>query len=259
MGIINVTPDSFSDGGDNINIEKVLNKVEKWLSLGVDIIDIGGESTRPGSEPVSEDDELLRTIPTIEAIIKKFPKAFISIDTMKYKVAKAALDAGATMINDVSGLTASPEIANLAAKHDAELVIMHLPAPPKIMQEAPKYNNLLQDVFDFLAKQIDFAKSCGVKKIYADIGIGFGKTFEDNWELLRNIEMFHKLNVPLLLGISRKRFIGEFLNISDAKQRDFATMILHTLLLGKGIDIIRIHNVEQATQMRKVAEKLNLA
>ncbi len=256
MGIINVTPDSFSDGGDNVIIENIVEKVGNWLSLGIDIIDIGGESTRPGSDFISESEELSRVLPAIEAIISKYPDAFISIDTMKYKVAEQALLAGAKMINDISGLTANPDIAELAAKHNAELAIMHLPAPPKVMQDSPKYNNLIEDIFEFLRRQIDFAKSHGVKTIYADVGIGFGKTYEDNWELLRNIDRFRKLNVLLMLGVSRKRFIGEFLNIKEPKNRDFATNIIHALLYEKQIEVIRVHNVERAIEMRKIAEHL---
>lgn len=258
MGIINVTPDSFSDGGTNDNIDKILKKVGYWIELGVDIIDVGGESTRPGSDSVSEELEIERTSPVIESIIRNFPQAFVSIDTMKFSVAEAALQAGAKMINDVSGLTNNPDIADLAAEYSAELVIMHLPDSPKTMQIAPVYQNLISDVFSFLKKQIKFAQSKGVKKVYADVGIGFGKTADDNWELLRNIEEFHKLGVPLLLGVSRKRFIGELLELQEPKDRDTATMMLHSMLLGKSIDIIRVHNVESAIQMRKMYDKLKI-
>jgi dihydropteroate synthase len=255
MGIINATPDSFSDGGDNENIEEVLRKVEIWLSQGVDIIDIGGESTRPGSEPVPLELELKRTVPLIEQIKNKYPNAYISIDTTKYDVAKQAILAGADMINDISGLTFDIRLAELAAENDKALCIMHLPAPPKIMQERIHYKDLLQDIHSFLERQISLAIKLGVKEIYADVGIGFGKTFEHNWILLKNIDYFYSLGVPLLLGISRKRFIGEFLGIANPKERDFATMIIHTLLASKNIEIIRVHNVELAVQIRKIIDK----
>lgn len=255
MGIINTTPDSFSDGGDNENIDIVLEKVRRWLSLGVDIIDIGGESTRPGSDPVPLEEELRRTIPYIQKIKENYPNAYISIDTTKYEVAYQAILSGADMINDISGLTFDSRLAHLAAQYDKALCVMHLPAPPKIMQQTIHYDNLLDDIYNFLDKQVKYAQNCGVKQIYADVGIGFGKTFEQNWILLANIDYFSKLGVPLLLGISRKRFIGEYLQIANPKERDFATMIIHTLLYDKKIDIIRVHNVELAIQMRKIVEK----
>ncbi|HOQ49347.1 MAG TPA: dihydropteroate synthase [Candidatus Kapabacteria bacterium] len=257
MGIINATPDSFSDGGDNENLSVVLEKVGLWLGFGVDILDIGGESTRPGSEPVPTEIEIKRTIPLIQAIKERFPHLYISIDTTKYEVAEQAIANGADMINDISGLTFEPRLAELASKHNKALCIMHLPAPPKIMQQSIHYDNLLDDIYTFLSRQIAFARSQGVEQIYADVGIGFGKTFEQNWELLRNIDYFRRLGVPLLLGISRKRFIGEFLQIPEPKERDFATMLIHALLWQKQIEIIRVHNVEMAVMMRKVAEKLN--
>lgn len=260
MGIINATPDSFSDGGDNENLSVVLEKVGLWLGFGVDILDIGGESTRPGgSEPVPTEIEIKRTIPLIQAIKERFPHLYISIDTTKYEVAEQAIANGADMINDISGLTFEPRLAELASKHNKALCIMHLPAPPKIMQQSIHYDNLLDDIYTFLSRQIAFARSQGVEQIYADVGIGlsFGKTFEQNWELLRNIDYFRRLGVPLLLGISRKSFIGEFLQIPEPKERDFATMLIHALLWQKQIEIIRVHNVEMAVMMRKVAEKLN--
>lgn len=256
MGIINATPDSFSDGGDNENLSVVLEKVGRWLEMGVDILDIGGESTRPGSEPVPAEIEIERTIPLIQAIKKHYPQAYISIDTNKFEVAEQAIANGADMINDISGLTFEVRLAELAANHKKALCIMHLPAPPKIMQQSIHYDNLLEDIYTFLERQISFARSKGVQEIYADLGIGFGKTFEQNWELLRNIEYFRRLGVPLLLGISRKRFIGEFLQISTPKERDFATMIIHAFLWKHKIEIIRIHNVELAIQMKRIAEKL---
>jgi len=257
MGIINTTPDSFSDGGDNENLSVVLEKVGRWLELGVDILDIGGESTRPGSDPVPVELEIRRTIPLIQFIKEHYPQSYISIDTTKYEVAEQAIESGADMINDISGLTFEPRLADLAAKHKKSLCVMHLPAPPKIMQQSIHYDNLLDDIYTFLERQIAFARSKGVEEIYADIGIGFGKTFEQNWELLRNIDYFCRLGVPLLLGISRKRFIGEFLQIPEPKERDFATMVIHALLWSKQIEIIRVHNVEMATQMRRITEKLN--
>ncbi len=256
MGILNVTPDSFSDGGTNENIEDVLKKVGFWLGAGVDIIDIGGESTRPGSLGVSEQEEIDRTLPLIEKIIKTYPDAFISIDTMKYHVAKAAAKAGAQMINDISGLQNDPRIAELAAKENLELVVMHLPEKPLLMQINPHYDNLIEEVYEFLSRQIEFAKSCGVKTIYADVGIGFGKTFEDNWTLLRNLSRFENLGSGLLLGISRKKFLGSYFEIENPADRDWATMLLHSLMMNKNIDIIRVHNPELALKMRQLSNKM---
>lgn len=256
MGIINVTPDSFSDGGMFIDTQAAIAWGIQLLHDGADILDVGGESTRPGSEPVSITEELRRVVPVIEGIKKDRPDAVISIDTMKYEVAKEAVEAGATIINDVSGLQNDIRLAHLAAEKNCTLVIMHMQGTPKTMQINPTYQNVVEEIFEFLQNKIEIAKQLGVRSIVADVGIGFGKTVEHNWELIRNIPRFYDLQVPLLIGISRKSFIGKTLCIENPIERDLPTLLLHTLLLNFNIDIIRVHNVKQFQMLRTLYEKL---
>ncbi len=252
MGILNVTPDSFSDGGTHNSLNSAIEYGLKMINQGADIIDVGGESTRPGASEVSIEEEIERTAKVIEGIRKENQEIEISIDTTKYAVAKAAIEAGADMINDISGLTFEPTLADLAAENDKSLVLMHIKGTPRTMQNAPQYNDVVEDVFGFLKKQIEFAQSRGVKKIYADVGIGFGKTVNHNWELLKRHDDFEKLGVPLLLGISRKSFIGKTFEIDNAVERDFETALIHTILLEKNIEIIRVHNVEIHSRIRDI-------
>jgi dihydropteroate synthase len=256
MGILNATPDSFSDGGTHNSLNTAIEYGLKMIEQGADIIDVGGESTRPGAAEVSIEEEIERTANLIEGLKKENQDIEISIDTTKYAVAKAAIEAGADMINDISGLTFEPELAELASEYDKSLVLMHIQGNPRTMQANPTYHDLIMDVFTFLEKQIAFAKSKGVKNVYADVGIGFGKTVEHNWELLKKHDEFEKLGVPLLLGISRKSFIGKTFDIEIANERDFETGIIHSLLLGKNIEIIRVHNVELHSRIRDIYMKL---
>ncbi|MDC1067892.1 dihydropteroate synthase [Candidatus Kapabacteria bacterium] len=256
MGIVNVTPDSFSDGGDYNNLDKSLEHSFNMLENGADILDIGGESTRPGAEAVNEQQELDRVIPLIQEILKKKPNSYISLDTSKYEVAKLGLEAGVSMINDVSGLKSSPEIAELVANHDADLCIMHMQGNPRTMQQNPKYDNLIDEVKTFLETQAAFAKKNGVRKVFVDVGIGFGKTPEDNINLLKNLELFSNIGNGQLLGISRKSFIGKYIGLSNPKQRDVPTVILHSLLLNKKLSIVRVHKPQLLAQLKKCYEIL---
>lgn len=265
MGILNVTPDSFSDGdkinvqNNFINIDFIEQKVKQLVNDGVDIIDVGGESTRPDSEEVPVEVELARVLPTVKLIKTKFPNLKISVDTRKAEVAEESLKLGTDIINDVSGLQYSPEIAEIIAKYDKELVIMHSKGTPKNMQNNPQYDNVVNEVFDFLNEKILYAKEKGVKKIFADVGIGFGKTTAHNIELLRNIKYFENLQTDLLLGISRKRFIGEIAEIVEPIERDTATMLIHSLLLNQpAIKIIRVHNVLLTKQLRSIYNVLKI-
>jgi len=257
MGILNVTPDSFSDGGDFLNIKDALSHVEEMINDGADIIDVGGESARPNSEEITAQEEVRRIIPVISEIHRNFPDITISVDTTKYSVALAALDNGASIINDISGLGNDPKIAELVSRFNAGLIIMHIQGTPKTMQLNPQYSNVVEDVFLHLKSRIEFAHRFGAEYIWADVGIGFGKTLEHNLELLRNLDYFHKLNVPLALGISRKAFIGKILNIDEPKERDVATALMHSLLINKDINIIRVHNVKYLNQLRILNEVLN--
>lgn len=256
MGIVNVTPDSFSDGGLYSHTKNAIEHALKLIEDGADIVDIGGESSRPNAEEISIDEELLRVIPVIEGIRKVNPAIVISIDTVKYEVARAALDVGAGIINDISGLNYDKRLAALAAEYNAGLIIMHIRGTPRTMQNNPVYTNVIHEVFDELAEKIAYAQSFDVKKIMADIGIGFGKTAEHNWILLKNLSKFDELGVPMVLGISRKSFLGKLLGIERAAERDTATALLHALLLKEKIDTIRVHNIEQIDILRKLWREL---
>jgi dihydropteroate synthase len=256
MGIVNVTPDSFSDGGKYFSHQKAIEYAFQLIEDGADILDIGGESTRPGADSISEKEELKRVIPVIEGIRDENPQIVISVDTTKYKVAKAAFEAGADIINDTSGSTNDPRIIKLCAETNAVLIIMHSKGTPKNMQIKPVYKNVVDEVFAFLKEKIEFAKASGVGSIVADVGIGFGKTYEHNLMLLRNIERFHELNVPILLGISRKSFIGTMLDIENPVNRDLPTLVINSLLLSKKIDILRVHNVKNHFFLKKIAKNV---
>lgn len=252
MGILNVTPDSFSDGGKYFSKEDAVKQGLKLLDDGADILDIGGESTRPGAEVVSEDDELTRVIPVIEQIKNQRPEAVISIDTTKYNVAKSAVDAGATIINDISGLDFDIRLAELAADKNLTMILMHIQGTPRTMQQNPVYEDVFTDIFNILKNKIEKAREIGVQSIIADAGIGFGKTYEQNITLLRNYEKFRELGVPIMVGLSRKAFIGKMFDIPNPADRDIPTVLIHALLLQQNIDIIRVHNVEMMNMLRKI-------
>jgi len=254
MGILNVTPDSFSDGGKFNEINLAIEYALEMIESGADIIDIGGESSRPGAAEVSVDEEIKRTIPTIQKIIKEKPNAIISIDTTKPEVAEAALENGASIINDISALSDSRMI-DVVKKHDATLVVMHMQGKPRTMQDNPSYNNVVEEVFNYLETKIKFVKENGVNSIIVDPGIGFGKSVNHNYELLRNLTNFQNLETPLLIGVSRKSLIGKSLNL-DVSERDIATVILETDAVNKGAKIIRTHNVKNGVQLKKLNQLL---
>lgn len=253
MGILNVTPDSFSDGGNYFDTDSAVRQGISLFENGADIIDIGGESTRPGAEEVDFEAEISRVVPVIQKLREQCHATPISIDTTKYEVAKAALEAGANIINDISGLTFDERLADLAAQYNATLILMHIQGKPRTMQQNPTYTDVVEDVFQWLKKQINLAQSKGVKDIIADVGIGFGKTLEHNITLLKEHDRFLELGVPLLLGISRKSFIGKALAIDNPVERDLPTVLIHSLLLDKNIDIIRVHNIQLHKTLNKIA------
>lgn len=256
MGIINATPDSFSDGGKYFSENSGIDHALQLIDEGADYLDIGGESTRPGAQAVSVEEEINRVIPIIQGIRKFNNNIPISVDTTKYEVAKLALDAGANLINDISGLTFEPRLASLSAEYNAQIILMHIKGEPRTMQTNPEYQDVVKEVCEFLEEKRDLAYQMGAKDVIIDIGIGFGKTVEHNFDLLKNLEYFEKLNCPILLGISRKSFIGKSLNIENPSDRDAHTAIIHTLLLNKNVDIIRVHNVKLLSDTRKLAERL---
>ncbi len=255
MGILNVTPDSFSDGGKffskNLAIEHGLEMAEE----GADIIDVGGESTRPGSEPISLDEELNRVIPVIEGI-RKSKKIPISIDTYKPEVAKAALEAGASMINDIYGLR-FPRMLELVAEEGVPIVIMHMKGTPKDMQQNPVYEDVISEIYRFLSDQVKKATDGGVRKesIIIDPGIGFGKTKEHNLELIRRLSEFKSLGQPILVGPSRKSFIGFTLNL-PVEERLEGTIAVSTLAIWEGANILRLHDVKEGVRAARMADAI---
>ena len=255
MGILNVTPDSFSDGGLYYDKDSAVKHAINMIDFGADIIDIGGESTRPGSEVVSAQEEIKRVIPVLEKIISEKPDVIISIDTNKKIVAEKALEIGAKIINDISGLSFDPEIADVVKIHDATLVIMHMKGTPKNMQLNPSYDNVIEEIYDFFYEKIAFAKTIGIDKLFIDPGIGFGKRIEDNFEIIRRLGDFKSLGIPLMIGISRKSFLGKTLNL-DVNLRDTATSIAESISIKNGARIIRTHNVNYGAQVCKLLNYL---
>lgn len=257
MGILNVTPDSFSDGGRYFKHEDAFTHAMEMINDGADIIDIGGESTRPGSESVSEAEEIRRVIPMIEKILEHAPETIISVDTTKKIVALEALKRGAKIINDISGLTFEPGIAEVVKRFNASLVLMHIKGTPKDMQNDPSYEDVASEVYDFLSQRISFAAKAGVKNLIIDPGIGFGKRVSDNYELLKRLDEFKGLGCPILIGVSRKGFLGRTIGGTIAAERDTASVVTEALAAKNGARIIRTHNVKNAVQAKKILKCLS--
>ena len=246
MGVLNATPDSFSDGGEFNEVESALGQIGLMVSQGASIIDVGGESTRPGSEPVSAQQELDRVIPIIEKAISQFPDTLFSIDTTKYAVAQAALKRGVHFVNDISGLQQEPRLAQLCAKYQAGYILMHSQGNPKIMQDDPAYEDVVEDITSFFKNKIAIAKEAGVKSIILDPGIGFGKTQAHNIRIIQELAAFKALGHPLMIGASRKSMIGRILNDRPVTERLTGTIAVHYHAMLKGANIIRVHDVKEA-------------
>ncbi|MGM0547617.1 MAG: dihydropteroate synthase [Bacteroidota bacterium] len=246
MGILNATPDSFSDGGEYNEVESALGRIGLMVSQGAHIIDIGGESTRPGSDPVTEQQELDRVLPILEKAIPQFPDTFFSIDTTKYKVAEEALKLGTHFVNDVSGLQKEPRFIDLCARYHAGYVIMHAQGDPKNMQEDPTYEDVVKDIKQFLQEGISQSKEKGLENIIIDPGIGFGKTLEHNLRLIADLNEFQELGQPILVGASRKSMIGKILNDRPTDKRLIGTVAVHYHAMLNGANIIRVHDVKEA-------------
>lgn len=247
MGIINATPDSFYGGSRYSGSDAILQQVEKMLHDGADIIDIGGQSTRPGSESVSVEEELARVMDGIETIHKKFPDAVISIDTYYSLVAKQAVAAGASIVNDISAGTIDKDLLPVVASLRVPYVLMHMKGLPNTMHKSPSYENVTTEVLDFLARQTKHLRMLGIKDVIIDPGFGFGKTIQHNFELLKHLELFQMLECPLLLGVSRKSTIYKTLGVS-ADEALNGTTVLHTIGLMKGASILRVHDVKEARE-----------
>lgn len=251
MGILNVTPDSFYDGGKHRESKQMLEQVDKMISEGATFIDVGGYSSRPGAEDISVDEEINRAIPAIDAIIDHFPNAFISIDTFRAEVARQALESGAVMVNDISGGTLDANMPSVVAQYKVPYIMMHMKGTPQTMRQESAYVDLLKEVTDYFHQKIDVFQKAGVKDIIVDPGIGFSKTIDQNFQLLRNLDYFHILGKPVLIGLSRKSLIWRTLK-TDAENALNGTTVLNTIALLKGASILRIHDVKQAAEAIKL-------
>ena len=256
MGIVNVTPDSFSDGGRFLDAEKAIEHAKRLAKEGADIIDVGGESTRPGSDPVTLEEEMRRVIPVIEGIAKEV-KIPISIDTCKSGVAKAALDRGASIINDISALRFDSKIADVAVEHDVPMVLMHMKGTPKVMQLNPSFHSVMDEIKEFMRDRVEFAVFKGVARdgIIIDPGIGFGKTTEHNYEIIRKLGELKELGMPILIGTSRKSFIGNTLGL-DVDERLEGTLATITMCIMNGADIVRVHDVKEAMRTVRMTDAI---
>ena len=256
IGVVNVTPDSFYDGGLYQEPEKAIDHGLGLLADGADIIDIGGESSRPGSDPVPADEEIRRVIPVISGL-RKTTKALISVDTTKFEVAQAALDHGADIINDISSFSLDPRLLSLAAQYHAGFILMHMQGNPKTMQIHPFYEDVLKEIRLFLAEKIEIALAYGLKKesLIIDPGIGFGKRTDDNLRQLNRLDFFEELGRPILVGISRKSFIGKILNAppQDRLEGSIAAAVVSIL---RGASLLRVHDVKAVKRAALVAEAI---
>jgi dihydropteroate synthase len=260
MGILNATPDSFSDGGSFFDLDAAQAQAEQLIAAGADILDIGGESTRPGSDPVPLAEELRRVIPLIRAIRGKSAIP-ISIDTYKAETARQALASGANIINDISSLRYDQEMVGLVATSGAPIILTHMQGDPKTMQEHPVYADVVREVLEFFQEKIAALRALAVpkEKIIIDPGIGFGKTRQHNLSLLKHLDAFTALGCPLLLAHSRKRFLGGLTGTTDPKERDLPTAVVAALAVEKGVNMVRVHNVAATRQALIVAEAIAAA
>lgn len=257
MGILNVTPDSFSDGGRFLRPNDAIRQAMRMIQEGADIIDIGGESTRPGSDPVDSLEEIKRVIPVIKEL-SRLTTTPISIDTYKSEVAREALEAGASMINDISGLGFDSKMASLAAHYDVPVVLMHIKGRPKDMQKAPHYEALVPEMLDYFRLRIRLALEAGIRedRIIIDPGIGFGKTFDHNLQLLRDLQEFKVFHRPILVGVSRKAFIGHLLGGLPADERLEGTIAATVVAAINGASIVRVHDVKETVRALRIADAI---
>jgi dihydropteroate synthase len=257
MGVLNVTPDSFSDGGEFHTADKAIEHGARMAAEGAEIIDVGGESTRPGAEPVSTEEELARVLPVIGGL-RKIISAFISIDTTKTVVAREALEAGASIINDVSGGRGDPEMMKLAAERKTALIIMHMQGTPRTMQTNPRYDDVVTEVADFFRQQYARALECGIDSmaIAFDPGIGFGKTVEHNLELLANLPRLRVHDRPIVVGVSRKSSLGKMIGSAEMSDRLAPTIAFTAMLRERGANVLRVHDVKENAAALRVTERL---
>jgi len=258
MGILNVTPDSFSNGGDFFKNGDALKQAEQMVNDGVVIVDVGGESTRPGAKKISVDEEIDRVLPVVERIKAEFG-VIVSVDTYKDRVARAAvMEAGADIVNDISALAFSEHMAETVAQLEVPIILMHIKGTPENMQKEPYYVDVIAELKQYFHNRIDYAYSRGVKKekIIIDPGIGFGKRVEDNIEIVKRLKEFKEFDLPIMMGLSRKSFLGKIAGEKSPKAREVETITADVIAILNGVNIIRVHNVKNAVKSIKILKKL---
>lgn len=256
MGILNITPNSFFDGGRYSGDAAILTKVGKMLDEGATFIDIGAYSSKPGAEFVSEEEELNRIVPVVQLLVKHFPGIIISIDTFRSEVARACIENGAAIINDISAGNLDVKMLDVIAKYNVPYIMMHMKGTPETMQSMTEYEDIVKEVLLFFSEKVSQARSLGINDLIIDPGFGFAKTIEQNFEVMQKLELFHNLELPLLVGISRKSMIHKSLAVS-ADDALNGTTFLNTIALTKGAHILRVHDVKEAVECVKLYEKLN--
>ena len=256
MGILNITPDSFYDGNKYDETAKILKRVSVMLDEGAAIIDIGAYSSRPGAIHITQKEEERRLLPVVKLIVNEFPDAKLSIDTFRSEIAKMSVLEGAHIINDISGGNMDKKMYKTIAQLDVPYILMHMQGTPQIMQDSPKYTDVTKDVFNYFQKKIKDLKSFGVKDVTLDVGFGFGKSTEQNYQLLRDLSKFKEFNSPLLVGLSRKSMLYKVLDISPEEALN-ATSVAHTLALTNGASILRVHDVKEAVEVIKIFKQYN--
>lgn len=254
MGIVNATPNSFYAQSQATTVAKALHTIETHLLQGASIIDIGGASSKPNAPIVTIEEELQRVLPVVKATIMQFPNCIISVDTTHAQVAQATLDAGASIINDISAGTADTAMLNTVAHYQCPYILMHMQGTPSTMQQQPTYNNVVTDVFSFFTERLAQARQAGINDCIVDVGFGFGKTIEHNYELLNNLAHFTALQVPLLVGVSRKSMVYNVLNITPDEALN-ATTVANTIALMNGAKLLRVHDVQAAIEAVKIVAR----
>ncbi|MEE4001028.1 dihydropteroate synthase [Tenacibaculum sp. FZY0031] len=255
MGILNVTPDSFFDGGRYKNENEVLVQVEKMLKEGAVFIDVGAYSSRPGAKHISEEEELQRMLPVVELLVKNFPEIMISVDSFRSRVAEQSIHAGAALINDISGGKMDEQMFETVAKLQVPYIMMHMQGTPQNMQQNPQYENVVTEVISFFAEQLFKLRELKVNDVIIDVGFGFGKTLDQNYELLKNLSLFKSLDVPILTGVSRKSMLYKLLGVTP-KEALNATTVANTAALLNGTHILRVHDVKEAVEAVKIVGQL---
>ncbi|MBA0885253.1 dihydropteroate synthase [Flavobacterium undicola] len=256
MGILNITPNSFFDGGRYSSENEILAKVEKMLAEGATFIDIGAYSSKPSAEFVSEEEELDRIVPVVQLLVKHFPEILISIDTFRSEVARACIENGAAIINDISAGNLDDKMLEVIAQYNVPYIMMHMRGTPETMQSMTEYEDVVKEVLLYFSEKISQARSLGINDLIVDPGFGFAKTIAQNYEVMRKLELFHSLELPMLIGISRKSMIHKTLGIT-ADEALNGTTVLNTIALTKGAHILRVHDVAAAMECVKLYEKLN--